>query len=82
MIVNAGITGKETSIERLMGGDCFHFDGWYYMKLGCEVMPEPNCDGEYPVGYNSVRLDDGALAHFGEKDKIIPVEAVVTIEFK
>lgn len=80
MIVNAGITGKETSIERLMGGDCFHFGGWYYMKLECEVMP--NCDGKYPIGYNSVRLDDGALACFGEKDKIIPVKAVVTIDLK
>lgn len=80
MIVNVGGTGEKTTIGELHGGDCFHCGGRYYMKLECEVMP--NCDGKYPIGYSSVCLDNGALACFGEKDKITPVEAVVTIEFK
>lgn len=78
MIVNIGSTSKETSIEKLRGGDCFYFGGWCYMKLPHEVTDNKL----YAVGYNSIRLNDGTLVCFDEKDKIIPVEAVVTIDFK
>lgn len=80
MIVEVGRTGKETSIKKLHGGDCFYYGGWYYMKLAHEVID--NDDEVYAIGYNSIRLDDGILACIGEKDKIIPVEAVVTIDLK
>lgn len=80
MIVNIGSTGRETSIEKLRGGDCFYYGGWYYMKLAHEVID--NDDELYAIGYNSIHLDDGTLTCIGEKDKIIPVEAVVTIDLK
>lgn len=80
MIIEVGHTGKEKSIEKLHGGDCFYFGGWYYMKLAHEVID--NDDEVYAIGYNSIRLDDGVLVCIGEKDKIIPLKAVVTIDIK
>ena len=80
MIVNVEGTGKKTTIGELHGGDCFYFWQSYYMKLPITVEPSDDDDGVCR-GFNSVRLSDGDLMLIGEKDEIVPVKAVVTIEF-
>lgn len=81
MIVNVGGTGEKTTIGELHGGDCFYFWRDYFMKLPTTVEPLDDYEKSYNV-FNSVRLSDGVLMLVGEKDKIVPVKAVVTIEFK
>lgn len=79
MIVNVDNTGNKTTIGELHGGDCFYFWENYYMKLPRTVDTGENDEGLRYV-FNSVRLSDGGLAFIGEKDKIKPVKAVVTID--
>lgn len=81
MIVNVGSIGKKTTIGELRGGDCFYFWENYYMKLPITVEPFDDDEGSY-CGFNSVRLSDGDLMLIGEKDEIVPVKAVVTIDLK
>ena len=81
MIVNVEGTGEKTTIGKLHGGDCFYFWQDYFMKLPTTVEPLDDDEKSY-YGFNSVRLSDGVLMLVGEKDEIVPVEAVVTIEFK
>lgn len=81
MIVDVGGTGEKTTIGKLRAGDCFFFYKDYFMKLPICVKPFNDDDGVC-CGFNSVRLKDGDLMLIGEKDKITPVKAVVTIEFK
>ena len=81
MIVNVGGTGEKTTIGKLHSGDCFYFLEDYFMKLPTTVEPLDDDEKSYH-GFNSVRLSDGVLMLVGEKDEIVPVKAVVTIEFK
>lgn len=81
MIVNASITDKETTFGELHGGDCFYFWQSYYMKLPITVEPFDDDEKSY-TGFNSVRLSDGDLILIGERDKIVPIKAVVTIDLK
>lgn len=81
MIVDVGGTGEKTTIGKLRAGDCFFFYKDYFMKLPICVKPFNDDDGVC-CGFNSVRLKDGDLMLIGEKDKITPVKAVVTIESK
>ena len=81
MIVKDGRTGEKTTIGKLRAGDCFFFYKDYFMKLSICVKPFDDDDGVC-CGFNSVRLKDGDLMLIREKDEIIPVEAVVTIDFK
>ena len=81
MIVNVEGTGKKTTIGKLRGGDCFFFYKDYFMKLPICVKPLDDDDGVCR-GFNSVRLKDGDLMLIGERDEIVPVKAVVTIDFK
>lgn len=78
MIINIGSTSKKTTIDELHGGDCFYFNGWCYMKLAYGVIDSEG----HLTGYNSTCLEDGCLTLIGKEDKIIPVKAVVTIDFK
>lgn len=81
MIVNVEGTGEKTTIGKLRGGDCFYFWESYFMKLPITVEPLDDDEKSYN-GFNSVRLSDGVLMLIGERDEIVPVKAVVTIEFK
>lgn len=81
MIVNVGITDKKTTFGELHGGDCFYFWQSYYMKLPITVEPFDDDEKSY-TGFNSVRLSDGDLILIGERDEIVPVKAVVTIDLK
>ena len=81
MIVNVEGTGKKTTIGKLRSGDCFYFWESYFMKLPTTVEPFDDDDGVC-CGFNSVRLSDGDLMLIGEKDEIVPVKAVVTIDLK
>ena len=81
MIVNVEGTGKKTTIGKLRGGDCFYFWENYFMKLPITVEPFDDDEKSYN-GFNSVRLSDGDLMRIGEKDEIVPVKAVVTIDLK
>ena len=81
MIVNVEGTGKKTTIGKLHGGDCFYFYKDYFMKLPICVEPFDDDDGVC-CGFNSVRLSDGDLMLIGERDEIVPVKAVVTIDLK
>lgn len=81
MIVKDGRTGEKTTIGKLRAGDCFFFYEYYFMKLPICVKPFDDDDGVC-YGFNSVRLNDGDLMLIGERDEIVPVKAVVTIDFK
>ncbi len=81
MIVETSGAGEKVTFNKLRAGDCFFFYKEYFMKLPICVKPFDDDDGVY-CGFNSVRLKDGDLMFIGEETKIIPVEAVVTIEFK
>ena len=80
MIVNVEGTGKKTTIGKLRAGDCFYFWQDYFMKLPTTVESLDDDEKSYNE-FNSVRLSDGDLMLIGEKDEIVPVKAVVTIEF-
>ena len=81
MIVEVSSTGKKTTIGELHGGDCFYFWQSYYMKLPITVEPSDDDEKSYNE-FNSVRLSDGDLMLIGERDEIVPVKAVVTIDLK
>ena len=81
MIVNVGSIGKKTTIGELHGGDCFYFWADYFMKLPITVEPFDD-DEESHCGFNLIRLSDGDLMLIGERDEIVPVKAVVTIDLK
>ena len=81
MIVEVDDMREKTTIGKLHAGDCFFFYKDYFMKLPICVKPFDDDDGVYR-GFNSVRLSDGDLMRIGERDEIVPVKAVVTIDLK
>ena len=81
MIVNVEGTGKKTTIGKLRGGDCFYWWGNYYMKLP-RIVDTVEKGKRLRHEFNSARLSDGGLVFVGEKDEIVPVKAVVTIDLK